>query len=205
MTVLGTLAANWTSAEDPAKNIEGAVLDQAKQLDRFLVDIERRAFRIAQIALRDVDDALDAVQDAMIKLASRYAARPPVEWRPLFHRILENTIRDMQRRRAIRRRVMAWVPQWRHDAEIPEEDPVDLAADPRPHGADDAMRAQAFERLEESLHRLPPRQRQAFVLRNLEGLDVAETAAAMACSEGSVKTHYSRAVHALRARLGEVW
>ena len=205
MAVFDTLAANWTSAEDPATNAEGGVLDQTKQLDRFLVDIERRAFRIAQIALRDVDDALDAVQDAMIKLASRYAARPPIEWRPLFHRILENTIRDMQRRRAIRRRVMAWVPRWRQDAETADEDPVDLAADPHPHGADSAMRAQALEQLDASLRRLPARQRQAFVLRNFEGLDVAETAAAMACSEGSVKTHYSRAVHALRARLGEVW
>ncbi|MDE2295221.1 MAG: RNA polymerase sigma factor [Gammaproteobacteria bacterium] len=205
MAAFDTLASSWRSAEDPTTNGEGALLDHARQLDRFLADVERRAFRIAQIALRDVDDALDAVQDAMTKLASRYAARPAAEWRPLFHRILENTIRDVQRRRTIRRRVMAWVPTWRPDDDSSVEEPADLAADPSPHGAERAMHAQALERLEESLRALPARQRQAFVLRNLEGLDIAETAAAMACSEGSVKTHYSRAVHALRARLGEVW
>ena len=205
MAAFDTLAPSWTRSEGPATNEEGAVLDHSRQLDRFLADVERRAFRIAQIALRDVDDALDAVQDAMIKLASRYAARPAAEWRPLFHRILENTIRDVQRRRTIRRRVIAWMPRWRQDVDSSDEDPTELAADPNPDGAERAMRAQALERLEDSLRALPARQRQAFVLRNLEGLDIAETAAAMACSEGSVKTHYSRAVHALRARLGEVW
>lgn len=205
MAAFDTLASSWRSAEDPVTTGEGAVLDHARQLDRFLADVERRAFRIAQIALRDVDDALDAVQDAMTKLAVRYAARPAAEWRPLFHRILENTIRDVQRRRAIRRRVMAWVPGSRREADPPDEDPANLAADPDPHGEERAMRAQALDRLEDSLRALPARQRQAFMLRNFEGLDVAETAAAMACSEGSVKTHYSRAVHALRARLGEVW
>jgi RNA polymerase sigma-70 factor (ECF subfamily) len=206
MAAFDTLAPTWVASEGLATGDEGAVLDHARQLDRFLADVERRAFRIAQIALRDVDDALDAVQEAMTKLAARYAARPAAEWRPLFHRILENTIHDVQRRRAIRRRVMAWAPPWRqHADDPPEEDPAELAADPSPHGVDRAMRTQALERLEASLRALPARQRQAFLLRNFEGLDVAETAAAMACSEGSVKTHYSRAVHALRARLGEVW
>ena len=77
-------------------------LDQTRELEKFLADIERRAFRIAQVALRDADDALDVVQDAMLKLARNYAARPSAEWRPLFYRILENGIRDLQRRRSVR-------------------------------------------------------------------------------------------------------
>lgn len=191
--------------DGPATECEDAVLGHAKELDRFLADIERRAFRMAQIALRDVDDALDAVQDAMLKLARHYAARPAEEWRPLFYRILQNGIRDVQRRRMIRRRVMAWMPGPRQDPDEEAQDPIETAADPGPDGAQCLMQSQAMERLEESLRSLPARQREAFMLRNLEGMDVAQTARAMGCSEGSVKTHYSRAVHSLRERLGEVW
>src|ERR1019366_10138017 len=94
----------------PARALEEASLDQTRELGKFLAEIERRAFRMAQIALRDPDDALDAVQDAMLKLARNYGARPAAEWRPLFYRILENGIRDLQRRRAVRKRIMGWMP-----------------------------------------------------------------------------------------------
>jgi RNA polymerase sigma-70 factor (ECF subfamily) len=180
-------------------------LDQTRELDKFLADIERRAFRMAQIALRDVDDALDVVQDAMLKLVRNYAAKPAAEWRPLFYRILENGIRDLQRRRTVRGRLMAWMPGPKDDPDGEAQDPLESVADESPGVPQLLMQAQAMEQLEKSLRELPARQREAFMLRNFEGLDVAETAAAMGCSEGSVKTHYSRAVHSLREQLGEVW
>src|SRR5207237_574531 len=83
---------------------------RSRALNQFLAGVELKAFKIAQAALRHEDDALDAVQDAMLQLARAYAGRPPQEWKPLFYRILENRIRDMQRRRTVRRRVMAWLP-----------------------------------------------------------------------------------------------
>jgi RNA polymerase sigma-70 factor (ECF subfamily) len=174
-----------------------------RELDRFLAGIERKAYRIAQIALRHEDDALDAVQDAMLQLVRAYADRPPEEWKPLFYRILENRVRDMQRRRTVRGRVMSWLP-WRGGED--EDDAVDpIAAAPSPDPAPLAQLEtnEAMLALEAALGELPPRQRQAFLLRNFEGLDVAGTAAAMGCSEGSVKTHYFRAVQQLRIALGE--
>lgn len=160
---------------------------------------------MAQIALRDADDALDVVQDAMLKLARSYGTKPAAEWRPLFYRILENGIRDLQRRRTVRGRLMAWLPGPKQDPDGEAQDPLDSVADEAPDAPQLLMQAQAMEQLEKSLRALPARQREAFMLRNFEGLDVAGTAAAMGCSEGSVKTHYSRAVHTLRSELGEVW
>jgi RNA polymerase sigma-70 factor (ECF subfamily) len=191
--------------DGPARAPRGVVLDQTRELDKFLADIERRAFRMAQVALRDPDDALDAVQDAMLKLARNYASKPSAEWRPLFYRILENGIRDLQRRRAVRKRLMVWLPGPKEDPDNEAQDPMENVAASGPDAPERLMQAEAIEKLESSLRELPARQREAFMLRNFEGLDVAGTAAAMGCSEGSVKTHYSRAVHALRARLGEVW
>jgi RNA polymerase sigma-70 factor (ECF subfamily) len=188
---------------------EGFVLSPAKdetrrELNRFLAEVERKAFRMARIALRHDDDALDAVQDAMLQLSRRYAERPPAEWRPLFYRILENRIRDMQRRRMVRGKVMALLP-WRRDGDDEMPDPVAEAPDHAPGPAEQADGMGMLAVLEGALARLPPRQREAFLLRNMEGLDVAQTAAAMGCSDGSVKTHYFRAVHALQEQLGEFW
>ena len=189
----------------PAPAPGGVVLEATRELNQFLADIERRAFRMAQVALRDPDDALDVVQDAMLKLARNYGAKPSAEWRPLFYRILENGIRDLQRRRTVRKKFMVWMPGAKEDPEDEARDPIDNVADRGPGAPELMMQAQAMEKLEVSLRELPGRQREAFLLRNLEGLDVTETAKAMGCSEGSVKTHYSRAVHSLRERLGEVW
>jgi RNA polymerase sigma-70 factor (ECF subfamily) len=100
---------------------------------------------------------------------------------------------------------MAWLPGPKQDPDNEAQDPLDNVADAAPDIPEALMQRQAMHKLEESLRALPARQREAFMLRNFEGLDVAETAAAMRCSEGSVKTHYSRAVHALREQLGEVW
>jgi RNA polymerase sigma-70 factor, ECF subfamily len=205
MTSFDRLNTAWMVWDTPAPTPRGAVLEYTKDLERFLAEIERRAFRMAQMALRDPDDALDVVQDAMIKLTRNYAAKPSAEWRPLFYRILENGIRDLQRRRSVRKRFMTWLPGIKEDPDNEAQDPLDNVADSAPAIPEKLMQAQALEQLEVSLRALPPRQRQAFSLRNFEGMDVAETAQAMGCSEGSVKTHYSRAVHALREQLGEAW
>ena len=181
------------------------VLDTARELDRFLKDVERRAFRIAEISLRNPEDALDVVQEAMIQLARRYADRPCEEWRPLFHRILQNRIHDWQRRRRTRGRVIAWWTGGVRDEDDETPDPIENAAANDPSPGKILEDDQAMAALETALKRLPARQQQAFLLRNLEGLDVAGTAAAMGCSEGSVKTHYFRALQALRAQLGEHW
>jgi RNA polymerase sigma-70 factor, ECF subfamily len=170
-------------------------------LNQFLASVELKAFKIAQASLRNHDDALDAVQDAMLQLARAYADRSAEEWRPLFYRILENRIRDMQRRRTVRGRVMAWLP-FRRDEDEQEVDPIADAPSPDPAPVARLELDEAMQALDHALQGLPDRQRQAFLLRNLEGLDVAQTAVAMGCSEGSVKTHYFRAVQALRTRLG---
>jgi RNA polymerase sigma-70 factor (ECF subfamily) len=177
---------------------------QSRALNQFLAGVELKAFKIAQAALRHEDDALDAVQDAMLQLARAYSKRPAGEWKPLFYRILENRIRDMQRRRTVRGRVMAWLPL-RGDDDEEEFDPVAQAPSPEPQPVRRLELDEAIGALERALQELPPRQRQAFLLRTLEGLDVAQTALAMGCSEGSVKTHYFRAVQALRAQLGEFY
>ena len=184
--------------------LEEAVLDRTRELERFLAEVERRAYRMADIAVRDAHEALDIVQDAMMQLARRYADRPSEEWKPLFYRILRNRIRDCQRRRMVRSRIFAWWPV--RDADDEEgPDPIEGApsavlAPPERLQVNETMQA-----LERAIAALPQRQQQAFLLRNLEGLDVAATAQAMGCSEGSVKTHYFRALQSLRERLGEFW
>jgi len=178
--------------------------NRSRALNQFLAGVELKAFRIAQAALRHEDDALDAVQDAMLQLARAYSGRPEQEWKPLFYRILENRIRDMQRRRTVRGRVMAWLP-FRGEDDEEDLDPVAQAPSPEPQPVKRLELDEAVGALEKALAKLPRRQQQAFLLRTLEGLDVAETAAAMGCSEGSVKTHYFRALQALRAQLGELY
>jgi RNA polymerase sigma-70 factor (ECF subfamily) len=203
MLAFANLGSQTTDLLPPGKaHLRETTQDGARALETFLAEVERKAFRIAQIALRHEADALDVVQDAMMQLAHRYASRPSAEWRPLFYRILENRIRDMQRRRIVRQRVMSWMP-WRSDDEEEAPDPIAQAADLGPQPPAQLESDQMMQALEEALTHLPGRQRQAFLLRNVEGLDVAETAAAMKCSQGSVKTHYFRALQALRSRLGD--
>lgn len=180
---------------------KGTGLDAGRAMERFLAEVERRALRIAVLSVGDRDDALDIVQDAMFKLVRNYADRPSEEWRPLFFRILANRITDQQRRRTVRQRLVAWLAPPEDDEEA---DPLAELPDPWPGAPVEVLeRAEAMAALEAAVVRLPLRQRQAFLFRSLEGLDVAATAAAMGCTEGSVKTHYSRAVHSLRIALGE--
>jgi len=203
MAAFASLGAQTADLIPPGKaHLRDTTQDTARTLETFLTSVERKAFRIAQIALRHEADALDVVQDAMMQLSSRYASRPAQEWKPLFYRILENRVRDVQRRRSVRNRVMAYLP-WRGEDEEDAVDPIDQAVDKAPLPPAQLESDQAMAALEQAIAALPGRQRQAFLLRNFEGLDVAETATAMKCSQGSVKTHYFRALQALRAKLGE--
>jgi RNA polymerase sigma-70 factor (ECF subfamily) len=191
-----SFAVSWAS--EPSTGTRA--LGKQEQLNRFLADVERRALRIAEIAVRDRDEALDLVQNAMIKLARTYGDRPSGEWPPLFYRILQNGVRDWHRRQAVRNRVMVWFGRSDDDA----YDVVAAAPDPIGRAPEQELENQeAMVSLEEAIRALPARQREAFMLRTFEGLDVADTAVAMGCSEGSVKTHYSRAIHSLRATLEE--
>jgi RNA polymerase sigma-70 factor (ECF subfamily) len=181
-------------------NGEGT-LESGVEIEAFLREVEARAYRIALMGVRDRDEAFDIVQDAMIRLVRRYARRPSAEWRPLFYRILQNRIRDAQRRRAVRSRVLSFFGGTGGGEEY---DPIVEAPAPGNDGPlQQLLAGDAMQALEQALLMLPARQREAFVLRNFEGLDVAQTAAAMSCTEGSVKTHYSRAVHRLRELLSE--
>lgn len=179
-------------------------LQRERQLNQFLAEVERRALRFAEIAVRDRDEALDLVQDAMIKLARKYVDKPTHEWAPLFYRILQNGVRDWHRRQMVRNRVMVWF-----GGAAGGDDDYDVVAQaPDPAGRTperDLQSHEAMRGLEAAIHKLPPRQREAFMLRTFEGLDVAGTATAMGCSQGSVKTHYFRAIHSLREQLGEHW
>lgn len=181
---------------------EEVALERETELDAFLRDVEARAFRMAMVTVRDRDEALDIVQDAMIRLVTRYSEKPSEEWRPLFYRILSNRVRDWHRRSAVRNRMLSFFGG--QEGEGP--DPIVSARSPRSaNPAEQLSTGEAMAALEEALRQLPERQRQAFMLRNFEELDVAETARAMGCSDGSVKTHHSRAVAKLRELLGEHW
>jgi RNA polymerase sigma-70 factor (ECF subfamily) len=206
MNAFATLLAGTTSLL-PLRNTDllESTQQETRSLESFLAAVERKAFRIAQIALRHEDDALDAVQDAMLRLVRNYARRPSEEWAPLFYRILENCVRDAQRRRTVRGRVLAWLPWTGGAADDDAADPLEQAPDPSPLPEARVQAGETLQALEAALEALPARQRQAFLLRNFEGLDVESTARAMGCSAGSVKTHYFRALQTLRAQLGEYW
>jgi RNA polymerase sigma factor (sigma-70 family) len=163
-------------------------------IEAFLAGIGTRAFRFAELGLRHPEDARDAVQDAMLRLLD-YSGRPPEEWTALFWRILRSRMVDIQRRRLVRLR---WMRE--DDGELPAWD----GADPGPGPASTEQSRQAWLRLSRALAALPRRQREAFVLRVLEGLDVAATASAMGCSAGAVKTHLFRAREALQRHMEDL-
>jgi len=173
----------------------------AATIEAFLASVERRAWRVAEIALHDSDEALDAVQDAMLRLVRHYSAKPAEEWPPLFWGILRRRVTDLQRRRTVRNRILVWTGHATNDEgeELPAWEAPDLGPDPSRALAS----RQAHAAMSRAIRALPRRQQQAFMLRMLEGLDVADTAKAMGCSAGSVKTHLSRAMDALRTRLEE--
>lgn len=178
------------------------------ELSAFLEGVERRAFKHAVYTLRNEESALDAVQDAMLKLSVSYGHRPADEFPRLFQRILSNVIYDMLRRQKTRNHwITAFADIFRDaDGEDDTADPLDTllaeragASAQTPHGLHEQARIMAA--IEDEVARLPPRQREAFLMRYWEEMDIAETAAAMGCSEGSVKTHCSRATRTLAAAL----
>lgn len=153
---------------------------------------------MALVAIKNPEDALDIVQDAMLALAKKYSNKPAQQWPPLFYRILGNRITDFHRTSTLRRRLFGWF-------ETDKDDPnamIDQAQAPTASNPDRGhMLEHVSLSLQQALAALPRRQQQAFMLRAWEGLDVKASAQAMGCSAGSVKTHYSRAVHSLRDTL----
>ena len=185
----------------------GPSLASRSELSAFLEGVERRAFKQAVFAVRDEEAALDIVQDAMLRLAEKYGHRPETELPLLFYRILQNAVRDWFRRQKVRN---TWVSLF--SSLLPgrgleeDEDPLETLAasgqSNREAGPPDRLeQSQLIEIIEQEIAKLPERQREAFVMRYWEELDVAETAQVMGCSEGSVKTHCSRAAHALAVAL----
>ena len=176
----------------------------SQELSDFLRVVERRAFKQTVYAVRDDHAALDIVQDAMLKLAEKYADKPATEYPMLFQRILQNTMRDYWRRQKVRNLWTTLLSSFGAGQDGEEDhDPLDTI-DVEDEGTNPAIqleRNQTMKIIEKALEKLPARQREAFVLRYWEDMDVAETAEMMGCSQGSVKTHCSRAVHTLASLL----
>jgi RNA polymerase sigma-70 factor (ECF subfamily) len=170
----------------------------AQELSDFLRTVERRAFKQTAYAVRDDHAALDIVQDAMLKLADKYADKPIEEYPMLFQRILQNTMRDYWRRQKVRNLWTSLLSSFGNQ-EDEDRDPLDTidVEDETEEPSAQLQRSQTMALIERALEKLPARQREAFVLRYWEDMDVAETAEVMGCSQGSVKTHCSRAVHTL--------
>ena len=192
--------------ESGTKSLEETHLASRTELSDFLSGVERRAFKQAMFAVREEEAALDIVQDAMLKLAEKYGNKPAEEFPMLFQRILQNTIRDFYRRQKVRSLWTTLLSALSPGREEDESDPLEtmetednssLGVGP----AEQLEKSQLVEIIDKELMRLPPRQREAFMLRYWEELDVAETAGVMGCSQGSVKTHCSRAAHALATAL----
>jgi RNA polymerase sigma-70 factor (ECF subfamily) len=177
-----------------------------KELADFLKSVEKRAWKRAMYAVRDEDAALDIVQDAMIRLSEKYLDRPAAELPLLFQRIVSNATMDWFRRQKVRNQVVRNFSDFEvagsdGDFDILETLEALGSSLESESAADSVSRAQILQIIDDEVAQLPARQREAFLLRYWEELDVAETAAAMGCSEGSVKTHCSRAVHALAKAL----
>ena len=184
----------------------GSPLASDKELSDFLKSVDKRAFKRTMYMVRDEDAALDIVQDSMIRLAEKYADRPAAELPLLFQRILSNATMDWFRRQKVRNVVLQNMSDFDTDAGEGDFDLLEslesadgmLGAE---SAADVVSRTQTLQLIEEQISALPTRQREAFLLRYWEELDVAETASVMGCTVGSVKTHCSRAVHALAKAL----
>ncbi len=170
-------------------------------MEAFLKAVERQAYRIALVGTGQHDDALDIVQEAMLRFVEKYSSKPRIEWKPLFYRILYNHIKSLQRKRVVHHKWFSWLLPKKEDDNPIEYHPGRQNSEPEYATTLNS----AYTKLEEALSELSFRQQQAFLLRGWEELSVAETATAMQCSEGSVKTHYSRAIKILRKRLGDHW
>jgi len=181
------------------------ILASQRELSDFLASSERRAFKQAMFAVRNEESALDIVQDSMMKLAEKYGDRPAEELPMLFQRIMQNTIRDYYRRSKVRSLWTTLLSSFSSGDEE-ERDPLETleveTESYTPNTPDgQLLQSQVLVIIEKEIKLLPARQREAFLMRYWEDMDVAETASAMGCSEGSVKTHCSRATHTLAVAL----
>ena len=201
MTPAGSLAW-WRERETTDTRWEDSILENREALNRFLASVEKRAYRMAEIATGNREHALDIVQDAMLSLVRRYSDRPEAEWGPLFQRILQSRIRDWYRRARVRNAVIGWLHHFSDDRDDEQADPIQQAPDISTAGPEQTTNdGRLLESMLAAVRKLPLRQQQTFLLRAWQGYDVAQTAAAMGISEGSVKTHYSRALQSLRQQL----
>jgi RNA polymerase sigma-70 factor (ECF subfamily) len=181
-------------------SMDKASMDKVS-MNEFLQSIERRAFHMARMATGSRDDALDIVQDAMFKLVEKYSAKSASEWRPLFYRILNRKITDHYRRNAVKNRLFS-LASFGMKSSDEGADLIDRAEARKSDAPDQTVaRELQMKILSKAVAQLPGRQRQAFMLRCWDGMSTAITAETMGCSQGSVKTHYSRAIHSLRASL----
>ncbi len=192
-------------------NLREKSLDKSQAMAKFFSSIEKRAFRRAQIATGNTDDALDIVQDAMVSLINKYSNKEVQDWELLFHKILSNRIMDWHRRTAIMKRFGTWISS--NDKGSFKDSSKDGTTDiGEPEFEDEKMPSpeslvqtgQSIAMLEEALQELPLKQQQVFLLRAWEGLSEKETAVAMSCSVGTIKSHYSRARTFLKNKLESV-
>ena len=177
-----------------------------KELSDFLKSVEKRAFKRSVYHVRDEEAALDIVQDSMMKLAEHYADKPANELPMLFQRILSNTTLDWFRRQKTKNALFSNFNDFESESGSDEMDFLDIKVPEHDtmmgeSAEQNFSHAQNVQEIEEEIKKLPARQREAFLLRYWEELDVSETASAMGCSEGSVKTHCSRAIQALHLAL----
>ncbi|WP_321370523.1 RNA polymerase sigma factor [uncultured Desulfuromusa sp.] len=172
-------------------------------MELFFKSIERQAYRMALFACSNQEDALDLVQDSMCKFVAKYKEKPEEEWKALFYKILQNKIRDFYRKEFVRSRWRIWLNS---DFEDNNSEPLEQLADPVGRTPEhETENHQMFDQLQQELKKLSLKQQQVFLLRAWEGLSVGETAVAMNCSEGTIKTHYYRATEKLKKKLGEHW
>jgi RNA polymerase sigma-70 factor, ECF subfamily len=177
-----------------------------KTMEVFLKSVEKKAFRIIEIATGGADDTLDILQESMMAFVRRYSAKDESEWRPLFYKVVQNKIKDWLRKEKLKRLFFFSMPaHYQEESEI-MPDPIDTAPDLQTaNPLTDAKTSQAIARLHIVLKNLPRGQQQVFLLRAWEGLSTQETATAMNCTEGTVKTQYFRAINRLKEKLEGTW
>ncbi|MBE1298690.1 MAG: RNA polymerase sigma factor [Alteromonadaceae bacterium] len=168
-------------------------------IDDFLISVEKKGYRIALLGVGQHADAIDILQDAMLKLVTNYSEKPANEWKPLFYRILHNRVTDWQRQQKLKNMFFFWRQDSEDEADIFDNISDEKTLDPIQAIGKSALQKDVVAELE----KLPLKQQQCFLLRTWEGMSVKETAVVMQCSEGSVKTHFFRAVQKLKSVLGE--
>lgn len=182
-----------------ATSAQHAIEIVPQDINLFLLDVEKKAYRMALLSVGGHADAIDLVQDSMFKLAVKYENKPAQEWKPLFYKILQNRIRDWQRQQKLKNLMFFWKPA---EAEGQDEEWPAAESSERERPEQALSTSQQQDLVLKELAMLSEKQRQCFLLRSWEGLSVIETASIMGCSQGSVKTHYFRAVNKLRTALG---